>query len=742
MTINYKKRNLFLLLILILCFFSIFQYGNNTLNAQAEENSTSYGEFKCLIVDEENPSRTIRIYVNETNSGIYVFTYKHTDARYCFKQEDKVTNSINDNSIAIRYFNEYTGVVTNNNINSEENKEPDPLGIKSAISNSISSIFLKITIQLCGLIDLVLNLFHQLVGLDTVNINGSDQNLITYFLTDKSVQNSLIIIMAIAFFMTLVFMIIQYIRGVAHSEDAKFNPRRTFENSIRALVNIILVPIIVVVGVFFANTIVGEVNTGMQASTTSQVFENQNDRISYGGEMLLMMATDQKDRNKLLYGSEKYAGHEKYSDDSIIKYNKKSNNGMYPNFKYMNISNWQNEEGLYYIPYEHMNIIVAFIGSICLLVVLILCSFTFIKRIFEILLLYIVSPLLIATTPIDQGKRFENWRNLLISKVLSAYGVILTVNLYFMIVPIIIIAPGVIFFGGNNNNIANSVVQLLFVIGGAFALNGASLLFSQLLGTGTQESQSNAQMGRTLTSMVRAGAGVGFAGLKMAGKFGGKTAGFTAGTVLHGSEFAGRAFNASKFGRAINQAKYMATGKQSFLTQANNGLNLKANENGNAMSSIKNNTPNNNVPGNKRNANISSNYIPPNQQSLDSNNSITNSSNDGIINRVPSKDISNSNSLLENYGNTKSNMQAKKTAYSATNDFKTNLKNIKRNNPNISNANAKKQAYNLTTNQLSNYKKANNVFKKGIIGNLQAMSNVRDINKLNKYAQRYVKINK
>lgn len=96
-----------------------------------------------------------------------------------------------------------------------------------------------------------------------------------------------------------------------------------------------------------------------------------------------------------------------------------------------------------------------------------------------------MSPASVSTIPLDDGGRFRIWREMLVSKVLSAYGIILSMNIFFLVVPQI---SQITFFG---NAFKDGIVQLLFVIGGAFSITKANMIIAQLTGSnaGMQEMQ-------------------------------------------------------------------------------------------------------------------------------------------------------------------------------------------------------------------------------------------------------------
>ncbi len=409
----------------------------------------------------------------------------------------------------------------NNNVKDED---PDAWYVEA-----IKELFLSVTIYTAGLVDLLIGLFEKLVGLENVNIGGESANLLVYFLDDDATRAVLIGTIAIGFALLFVFTIIGFIRSM-QTTDEKVSAGSVFEKFIMSALNIILVPSLLVLLIFCTNVVMGQINETLEEGLVYSTEDvNDNMQISYGGQMLMLLVDNEYDKAKIF---DMTVDGVRWSEVAQDLYNKNEStldmffpNGQisqsaifggdsilytqgqtFPNYAYMNIENWTDKDGIYYIPTSRLNVFIAFAGCIAMLVSLMLCSFTFVKRIFDVMLLYILSPLMISTQPLDDGTRFKQWRDLMIAKVISAYAIVLTVNLYFMIVPKIIINPGVIF--DTNNSIANGIIQLLFVIGGAFALNGANLVFSQLLGTGNMEHQQNVGTQMALVNMARVGAGV------------------------------------------------------------------------------------------------------------------------------------------------------------------------------------------------------------------------------------------
>lgn len=168
---------------------------------------------------------------------------------------------------------------------------------------------------------------------------------------------------------------------------------------------------------------------------------------------------------------------------------------------------WKND-GL--VDPEAFNFLVAYICAVVLMIALISATFGLVKRLFDIVLLFIALPGIAATIPLDDGAKFKLWRETVISKVFLAFGTVLAVNVF------TIVAPSLwgVSLGTSENSFANSILRLVLICGGALTISGGQLLFARLLGTSAEESREMAQSARTLMG----GAMTAWGGAKAAGR--------------------------------------------------------------------------------------------------------------------------------------------------------------------------------------------------------------------------------
>lgn len=77
------------------------------------------------------------------------------------------------------------------------------------------------------------------------------------------------------------------------------------------------------------------------------------------------------------------------------------------------------------------------IASIGTVIAMIVAVLNLAKRVYEIVLLYIIMPVSMSTMSLDDGARFKVWRETFITKIVVAYGTVFSVNVFVLILPII-----------------------------------------------------------------------------------------------------------------------------------------------------------------------------------------------------------------------------------------------------------------------------------------------------------------
>lgn len=305
----------------------------------------------------------------------------------------------------------------------------------------ICSLFYGMFSGICLLIDFIKTIFYKLCGIETVEIEGEQGDLLSNLLESDIIKRVFLTIFIIGFILLIVFTILAIIKS---NYQEKQNWKTVLSKTGQAFIIMLLIPFTVIIGVMLTNAIMSSINQAMNVYPS-------NGQGSIGGQFLITI------------------GHDAYK--GLIDQSKAEAMFVSGELNYAKLSVVKQ-----YYDITELNYVIGLLGSLVMLIMFVISAITFVQRIFDIVLLYIISPVSISTIPLDEGNRFKVWKDMLISKILSAYGIILVMNLFFLIIPQVY---QIKFF---DNSFQNGVVYILFLIGGSFAVTKASRVISQLTG--------------------------------------------------------------------------------------------------------------------------------------------------------------------------------------------------------------------------------------------------------------------
>ncbi|NLZ45240.1 MAG: hypothetical protein GX896_00950 [Clostridiales bacterium] len=337
------------------------------------------------------------------------------------------------------------------------------------------------------IIDFIKDVFYILAGIEPINVNGKETDILSNFLLSDMVKKSFFYILLIAVVLLVVFVIIAIIRSEYANGENKKSKTIILGKAFQSFIIFLTIPFLLVAGITLSNTVVKSVNQSMNP----YILETGQEA-TIGGQLLVTS------------GYYAYAGEESERAEIEIKF-------ITGELDYNN----KTVVSQYY-KLRDLDFFVGILGGLVILVMFVMSSITFIQRIFDIILLYIISPISVSTIPVDDGNRFRIWKEMLIAKVLGAYGVILSMNLFFIVIPQV---QQIVFF---SNAFKDGIIKILFLIGGAFAVTKSNLVIAQLTGNQaggneTQQMFANMRTAKTITRTVGATA-LGLGGAVLGGK--------------------------------------------------------------------------------------------------------------------------------------------------------------------------------------------------------------------------------
>lgn len=356
----------------------------------------------------------------------------------------------------------------------------------------ISGILYSIMTTACEILDYLQEIFYIFGGAQNVIVKGATEAdnrampLLDALFLRPEINRMFIILASVGFGLAFIFAIIAVVKSTI---DLDFEGKRPVSAVLRSLFKSILSFLLINLGVLFVLNVSGVVLNAINQSTSA------NDTSL--GRIVFCVATLNASKNPKENIDEIDA-----SKNIIDDTNRKL-------FYYKNIENakdYRDSDDVedYFHIYD-FDFFTAIVVMVFLLVVLASTAIVFVQRIFEILILYLVSPFFVATMPLDDGEKFKKWKEMFIAKVFGGYGSVLAMNLFLILVPIIM---GNSIDWGQKSAEGTFIFKLLFLCGGAYAITKIGPMITTLLNwqAGQAESATSGMVGGAI-----GGAAVSFA---------------------------------------------------------------------------------------------------------------------------------------------------------------------------------------------------------------------------------------
>lgn len=350
----------------------------------------------------------------------------------------------------------------------------------------------------------------------------TDTGLIYYLFQSALVKNLLMSIMILALFLLIIFTVMAFIKNAYSSKPKKW--QEIVGNAFIGLANFIFIPVCCLLGVWLGNILLkaidGATNIGGAVSMSRQLFLAS----AYNANDFRLMKNEYDD-----YATNYDEPYEDLLDiigtineEGNFEYGNGTETNKAPQIK-VEKQQWQSEKEFkeameYYAAivdqyygsegvsiyewysvswgYELFNInyIVLAAGGIFLLYAL--CSITFgmIKRMFILLMLFIISPAMCALYPLDDGKAVGSWKGDFVKNTISAYGAVAGLNLFFSLLPVI---QNISLFSSGGVGVlfeTLGLTTLLLTIAGLYVVKDFISMISGYIGAGNAYADGSSLM--------------------------------------------------------------------------------------------------------------------------------------------------------------------------------------------------------------------------------------------------------
>lgn len=313
----------------------------------------------------------------------------------------------------------------------------------------LQEICLQLFLWLLRMVDGLMEIFSAMTGITDVMYNGQKVNLIEYLVNSTGVSSIFWCVFILAVGLGCIFTIVALVKNMIASNK---NISSIVGKFFLALLGTMAMLVVVIFGILISNSVLVLIAKIFQIENTTKISN------------MLFSACVGDWLNGYSIAEINVAD---LSVHDIFGSYQTAVFGIWP--MSWKMDGMVNPNTFMYIP--------SLIASIGVALAMLVAAINLAKRVYEIVLLYIIMPISMSTISLDDGARFKVWRETFITKIVIAYGTIFSVNVFILLLPIItkISIPEI-------GNFGNAIFKVIMIIGGALLIPAGQNLFARLFG--------------------------------------------------------------------------------------------------------------------------------------------------------------------------------------------------------------------------------------------------------------------
>ena len=324
----------------------------------------------------------------------------------------------------------------------------------------IWDLLYAISKSMYAIIDKLLACANMLCGIKPIRYAGNEMDFLSFLLRNPSIWYAFVGAVLIAVVLVFLFGVFAIIRAVG-SEKIEKTPAQIAVSIGKTMLIFLFIPAAMTILIWFTNSIMNvlyEVTSGGSPDGLGRFLAG-----AFG-------------QNALKGGVPSDFFLEKdfdYSSTSSIK-------------DYVNLKDY--------------DFFFSYLGSIVIIICLGMALLMFVDRAISLVILFIVAPISLSTSVLDDGARFKLWRDQFIVKFLTGYGVIVSINIYALVIAAIT-NGNLVFF---DDKILNFFMKILIVVGGGVSMMKIMALIGNIIsaGAGSQEMRDSALAAGSFKSLA------------------------------------------------------------------------------------------------------------------------------------------------------------------------------------------------------------------------------------------------
>jgi len=338
----------------------------------------------------------------------------------------------------------------------------------------LSAYLRHILYSLLYVVEFCENIFNVFSGVQMVKYDNEQMYLLDAFLTQDSISLAFGLITVIGVVLCFIFTIYSVGKSMSdHILENKHPIGHVMKQGLKAAVTFAIIPLMLLVGVRLSSTLMVSTDRAIASAMGSNGTSSMTTMLFLAGTTTGNEPYDSpsavKTRAKYISGQVSI-----YDEAQVIK-------DFDMDFKLSNVVGYSfssskntkttdvaamasellnpNDMGLTY------NYAAVFIATLFTIIILLMSIITFVRRIIEVVLLYVTAPLFVSSMTLDDGHIFQRWRELFIGKLLSGFGIVFIMKMMLMLIPIVM-SEQIRF---TSVAMFDMLLKLIFVIGGLVA---------------------------------------------------------------------------------------------------------------------------------------------------------------------------------------------------------------------------------------------------------------------------------
>lgn len=313
-------------------------------------------------------------------------------------------------------------------------------------------LIMQVFLWILRAIDGIMELFSALSGITKINYKGEQINLVEFLVGDSTISKVFWCVFILAIGLGCMFAIIALVKNmIANNRNISTIVGKFF----LAMLGTLVMLIVVILGIIISNSLLVLIAEIFNIDTSVRLSETLFNICV--GDWLNGYSVAEIDFNTITVR------------DILGEYDPNTVFSVFPTSWKMN--GMVNPNTFMYFPALLMVFGVGF--------ALIKAIAKLVKRVYELIFMYVTMPMFMSTLPLDDGARFRTWRETFVTKVVLTYGTVFSVSIFALILPMIssMQIDGISEFG-------NKLFQIFMLIGGTIMIPTGQALFSKLFGSG------------------------------------------------------------------------------------------------------------------------------------------------------------------------------------------------------------------------------------------------------------------